>query len=204
MRRYQIDIGDISPAEYARAYALLSAEKRARIDRFRFADDKKRSLAGELLARRAVAEECGAAEEEIVFAPGANGKPYAPGFPVEFNVSHSGALAVCAADGPGRPLGIDVERIEPISLSVAKRVCSAEELRALFGHEPAREEFVRTEDPELLLRFYTLWTRKEAYVKCTGEGIARLDRPCPATGARTFYSGEYVISVYQEEADRQY
>lgn len=199
MRRYQIDIGDISPAEYARAYALLSAEKRARIDRFRFPDDKKRSLAGELLARRAVAEECGAAEEEIVFASGANGKPYVLGLPAEFNVSHSGALVVCAADGPGRPLGIDVERIEPISLSVARRVCTAEELRALFGHAPAREEYVRTEDVELLRRFYALWTRKEAYVKCTGEGIARLDRPFTVPGAQTFYFGEYVISIYQEE-----
>ena len=197
MKWYKALIGDVSPEEYAWVYALLAEEKRKRIDRFRFEEDKKRSLAGELLPRRAVAELCGAAAERIVFETGENGKPFVPDLPVEFSISHSGQMAVCAADRRGLPVGIDVERVEPINLSVARRVGTPEELFRLFGHTPGPADFIHTEDRALLKRFYAFWTRKEAFVKCSGIGIAAIEQPAPEEGMQTFYDGDYVISIYQ-------
>lgn len=195
MKWYQTNIDAPSSGDYARVYVLLTEEKRKRIDRFRFEDDKRRSLAGEKLARRAVAAWCGVPEETVAFDSGPNGKPFARGLAAEFSVSHSDALVVCAVDDA--PIGIDVERVRPIDLAIARRVCTEEELAHLFGRAPLPSDFTRTGDPALLDRFFTLWTRKEAAAKRSGAGLAQIQCPCPETGVQTFREGEYVISICQ-------
>jgi len=93
-------------------------------------------------------------------ARGADGKPYFPGEPeLHFNVSHSGGLALCGAGEA--PLGVDVEVLRPRRPGLARYVCSEAEsawLERQGGDWGA---------------FYTLWTLKEARVKCTGEGLRR-------------------------------
>ena len=195
MKWTSFDIRGLSAAEYDRYYALMREEKRRRTDRFRFDDDRRRTVSADMLARRAVAEWCGVPEERVVFDLAANGKPRARGLDVEFSVSHSGDLAVCAVDG--RPVGIDVELVRPIDLKLATRVCTAAELYWLFSRAPAGKDFVHTEDEALLERFYTLWTRKEAHAKWSGAGLAAIAAPLPETGFQTFRRGAYLISVYQ-------
>ena len=93
-------------------------------------------------------------------ARGADGKPYYPGEPeLHFNVSHSGGLTLCGAGEA--PLGVDVEVLRPRRPGLARYVCSEAEsawLERQGGDWGA---------------FYTLWTLKEARVKCTGEGLRR-------------------------------
>lgn len=122
-----------------------------------------------MLARKAIAAWCSVAPESIIFAIGKHGKPYAIGLDVEFNISHSGDMVVCAVDN--NPVGIDIEQIHPIDLSVAKHVCKEEELLYLFGYAPAEKDFAYTTDATVLKRFFELWTAKEAYGKCFGSGI---------------------------------
>lgn len=86
------------------------------------------------------------------------GKPWFPDCPdLHFSVSHSGPLSLCAlAD---TPVGADVELVRPRSKGLPRYALSQREYawyEARGGH---------WED------FYTLWTMKEARVKCTGEGI---------------------------------
>lgn len=167
MKWYKYDIRDLTDEEYAYWYSLMNADKQRRVDRFRVIEDKKRTVAGEMLARKAIAEWCGIEPESIIFAIGEHGKPYAIDLEVEFNISHSGNLAVCAVDD--QPVGIDVELIRPIDLFVAKRVCTDEELLYIFRHKPTEADFVYTEDEEILERFFEVWTKKEAifkYGKC--------------------------------------
>src|SRR5439155_18666286 len=59
---------------------------------------------------------------------------------------------------------IDIEHLRPMpdALVLARRFFSAAEVEAL----------VRLEVDRLRLCFFSCWTRKEAYVKATGEGIA--------------------------------
>ena len=108
-----------------------------------------------------------------MFATGRHGKPHLPDGDLEFNLSHSGDLALIAI-ARGRRVGVDVEQLRPvIGLDdVAPRVCSAAELAMLASvAEPARTH-----------AFLGLWTRKEALAKATGEGIQGLMRG--AGGAR--------------------
>ena len=58
-----------------------------------------------------------------------------------------------------------IELIRPIDLSVAKRVCTDDDLLYVFGHKPTEADFVYTEDEEILKRFFEVWTRKEALIK---------------------------------------
>lgn len=169
MKWYKFDIRNLTDEEYAYWYSLMNVDKRHRVDRFRVIDDKKRTVSGEMLARKAIAEWSGVEPESITFAIGEYGKPYAVDLNVEFNISHSGDMVVCAVDD--KPVGIDIEQIRPIDLSVAKRVCTEEELLYIFGHKPTVADFIYTEDEDILTRFFEVWTKQEATEKFVGTGI---------------------------------
>lgn len=96
----------------------MGRDRKLRVDRFHFEDDKKRTVAGEMLARKAIKEWCKVDAESIVFDKKEYGKPFAAGLAVEFSISHSGNVVVCAVDD--EPIGIDVEQIRPVDLAIAK------------------------------------------------------------------------------------
>ncbi len=191
MKWYKYNIRELSASEYNKWYALMDVEKQKRVDRFRFCDDKKRTVAGEMLARKAISEWCGVTYESIVFCIKEHGKPYAKGLPVEFNISHSGDYVVCAVDD--KPIGIDIEKIRPIDLTVAKRICTDDELQYLFGHAPCEKDFTHTTDIDILTRFFEIWTAKEACGKCAGEGI--LSQQQDSINLSRWYNDECVISI---------
>lgn len=194
MKWYKFDIRDLTVADYEKWFALMSKDKQVRVDRFRFADDRKRSAAGEMLTRKAIAEWCGTSAESIVFGKTETGKPYAKGLPVEFNISHSGDMVVCAVDE--KPVGIDIEKIRPIDLTVAKRICADDELNYLFEHVPTENDFRCTTDRNILTRFFELWTAKEAYGKCIGVGMSDIRKQILAS-AQFNLQEEYIVSIYQ-------
>ena len=93
---------------------------------------------------------------EIGRAP--EGKPYFPGHSGrEFNLSHSGPLALCALDR--QPVGVDIQVVKVWRESLPRRVCSPEELAWL------------ERQPQLWSSFSALWALKESRVKCTGRGL---------------------------------
>jgi 4'-phosphopantetheinyl transferase len=95
---------------------------------------------------------------------GAYGKPALAGEGgIRFSVARSGGLTLLAVTR-GREVGVDVERIEPERAHgpIADRLFApdeAAELRRLPFDERTR-------------RFFQLWTRKEAYAKALGVGMA--------------------------------
>jgi len=195
MKWYKYDIRDLTDTEYKKWYSLMSIDKQHRVDRFRFADDKKRTIIGEMLARKAIAEWCGVAPESVTFGTKEHGKPYAKDLAVEFNISHSGDMVVCAVDD--KPIGIDIEQIRPIDLTVAKRFCTDEELLYLFGDTPKEQEFTYTTDTKMLTRFFELWTMKEAYGKCSGIGFLQPHNIQNTNNLLLFFD-LYIVSVYNE------
>jgi 4'-phosphopantetheinyl transferase len=100
-------------------------------------------------------------ELRLTAEPGGRPVVAHPGVEVDFNVSHTHGVALCAVTG-GLRVGVDVERIvrRPRSERVAQRVLSPSELRDLQALPSA-------ERPEGFLR---LWTRKEAVAKADGRG----------------------------------
>jgi 4'-phosphopantetheinyl transferase len=82
---------------------------------------------------------------------------------LHFNVSHSGGLALVAITTIC-PVGVDLEEIRSLryDLEIAKRFFTTSESAKL-------ESLPVTDRP---LAFFSLWTRKEAWLKAKGVGIA--------------------------------
>jgi 4'-phosphopantetheinyl transferase len=95
--------------------------------------------------------------ERIEYDQGAYGKPHLRDGRLQFNLSHSGAVATLAVSRE-LELGIDVQGPHRTATRpwFAQRICTARELEQL-GSEP---------EPAQLLR---LWTRKEAVIKARGD-----------------------------------
>lgn len=107
MKWYKYDIRYLTDNEYEKWYLLMNEEKQHRVNRLCFVDDKKRTVAGEMLARKVISEWCGVTPESISFGTKEHGKLYVKDLAVEFNISHSGDIVVCAIDN--NPIGIDIE-----------------------------------------------------------------------------------------------
>ena len=116
----------------------------------------------------------------------AGGKPWFPDQPqVEFNVSHSGGLSLCAlADGS---VGADIERIRPRGAGLPRYTLSGQEWDWFCARGSRWEDF------------YTLWTLKEARVKCTGQGLRRPAReigvPLLAPGEERDWQGFHFTAL---------
>src|SRR5258706_12617213 len=139
----------------------LSGDEAERAGRFRFASDRDAYVRAHAALRAIVGRALGIAPRDVMFSTGPHGKPGVRGG-LEINLSHAGGLALVAI-GP-RPLGVDVERVKDIDPSeVARRYFSAAERAALAG----------VAEGERRRGFYRGGTRKEAFLKATGEGRAR-------------------------------
>jgi phosphopantetheinyl transferase len=87
-----------------------------------------------------------------------NGKPYIQGFP-SFNFSHCNGLVVLAISE--NSIGVDVENIDTkFQLEAFRDVFSPREIADIESHGAKA--------------FFYYWTIKEAVLKCTGEGMAKL------------------------------
>ena len=133
-----------------------------------FATDSLRSLWG--AARGTLREVLGRAlacdPSEVQFRYGPHGKPFLPGSPLRFNISHSGALALIALSRA--EVGADVELPRRRrSDAIARRFYAPGEIERLFAETDAD----RRADA-----FFRLWTCKEAFLKATGEGLSRSTR----------------------------
>lgn len=107
---------------------------------------------------------------DLRFETGQFGKPAlvpaAPEGRFEFNLSHSGDLALLAV-ARDRAVGVDVVRWDPAMAhtEVAERYFSPVEREALRSLAGAPERAVEG--------FFSAWSRKEAYLKATGHGVSR-------------------------------
>ena len=90
MKLYWYNIKEMTAEEYASAMSMMSAERRRRVSDFPAEDDRKRSAAGELLLRRALAEQLGVSAESAPLVWEDSGKPAAEVEGVYLSVSHSG------------------------------------------------------------------------------------------------------------------
>ncbi len=181
------DIRNLDDSEYKKWYSLMDAEKKMRVDRFCFIEDKKRTVAAEMLSRKMISDWCKTiSPEKISFGKTEYGKPFAIGLDVHFNVSHSGNMVVCAIDK--NPVGIDVEKIREYKFSVAKRVCSAEEILFIEQSENPAKEFIK------------IWTMKEAYAKFSGTGLTQNILKQKNSGdLHQSEFDDYVVSIFQSE-----
>ena len=144
--------------------------RKAKVKRFQNEISKKSTLAGEWLVRCLLSNITGEAAESFIISVDERGKPYLENVSaLFFNISHSGSKVVAAICD--KSVGVDIEMIRPVSLKLAKKVCTPEELLYVFGCLPEEPEFENESKPESIRRFLEIWTAKEAYFKCIGTGI---------------------------------
>jgi len=180
----------------------MSAERKERVDHFRFLDDKKRTVAGEMLARKAISERHHVPVGDIQFEKNKHGKPFAMDFPVEFNISHSGNIVVCAVSDT--PVGIDIEEIRSVDLNIVKHICTKREVEYLFRQVPSEKDFIKSSNQSLLVRLFQIWTTKEAYFKCIGTGITNLKKAdyfsiCEQSQILQFIQINHMISILSKK-----
>ena len=191
-----LDIRHYTNSEYLAAYQNLDDVKRARIERTRQRKDRLRSVAADALARQMLGEAMGSAPEAIRFVYAENGKPGIAGGGYEFSISHSDDIvAVAIHEGP---VGIDVEHIREVSPRLAKKYFCDDENFYVFGHEPRDVDFEYMASTDIRMRFFEIWTAKEAYLKRLGEGLSHL-RAVNTTlypFERHLIDNEYLVSIY--------
>ena len=108
--------------EYEKAYNTLSPSRKAKIDRLKKTEDKKRSLACELLIKKLLSSK----NKSFLSVDAAeNGCPFLRGSQLSISLSHCEDRVACAFS-EGR-VGIDIEKIRPVKAEVIKRVCTEEE-----------------------------------------------------------------------------
>ena len=208
---YQLNTADLT--EHADRYiALLPPWRTERYHRMKLQNGRLEELAAGLLLRHALKDAAGidlmtaevtknehrkpmlgagtktngakayAAMSKTAGNPAPTGGATA-GPAVHFNISHSGGyIAVAVSD---HPVGIDVETKSDPDLKVTARFYSEAEQVAVRAAEDPQKAFRR------------LWTRKEAYVKCTGTGIEGAIDRIPGLADRF---GTYSITTLREEA----
>lgn len=146
---------------------ILSADERARAERFSLAEPAARFVCGRAALRGILATYVDCPAGEIRFAYGPHGKPAlepCAGGRLAFNATGSADLALCAVT-VGRDVGIDVERVDAAKASraVVERLFAPGEWAAYSRLAPAQQSNA----------FFRSWTRKEAYLKATGAGLSR-------------------------------
>ena len=143
----------------------LSGDEKARAKRLFFQRDRNRFIAARGILRELLGRYVDRAPAHLEFDYGPQGKPAlrteAAQRSINFNVSHSHGIAMFGF-ATRRHLGVDVERVRTFAgEKIAERYFSAQEVAELRRLPPA----LRDEG------FFLGWTRKEAYIKATGEGL---------------------------------
>jgi 4'-phosphopantetheinyl transferase len=143
--------------------ALLDGPEIERRARYRCEADRDRFTLAAVLLRAVVGRAGGADASAVVVdrrcdrCGEPHGRPRLPRAGLEASISHSGDVAVVAITEAG-PVGVDVEFIGTRGYAeILRSVCTRSE----------RESVQTPAD------FFAFWTRKEAVVKATGEGLNR-------------------------------
>ena len=148
---------------------VLSRQEIVRAEKFVFERDRREFVISHGAVRMVLSRYCGITPDELEFDSGSNGKPQLVQqfTDLRFNLSHSDGLALIAISR-GQEVGVDVERVDqsiPFQ-DIAEHYFEPRELWDL-RIAPADER---------VTRFFEVWTRKEAALKATGEGLSALGR----------------------------
>jgi len=157
----QIRASDPVTAQFER---VLRPEEAARAARFRFERLQRSFILTRGALRVLLGHYLDSPPDHVQFKYSANGKPsLTDSAGLQFNTSHSGEIALFAFTLESE-VGVDVEQIRPLEgmRELAGRYFCPEEASDLMAL-PAHQRQAA---------FFRCWTRKEAFIKATGEGLS--------------------------------
>lgn len=163
---------DVSDSRLDALRAFLSPDEVTRAERFHFEHHRRRFVAGRGQLRALLGRYTGLEPSEVRFFYARYGKPglqpESSGSLLRFNFTNSHERALCALT-QAYEIGVDIEHLRPMrdAEPIARRFFTAREAHRLSTLPEA----------ERLEAFFLCWTRKEAFLKATGEGLHfELDR----------------------------
>jgi len=158
---------DLAVLQVHRLLRTLAAEERQRAECYRFKEDREHFIVARGLLRTILGAYLGIEPGQLRFRYNPHGKPAlyetTGGERLRFNLSHSHGLALFAVTH-GREVGVDLEQIRPhfAEDQIAEQFFSFQEVAALHSLPRSMQEEA----------FFACWTRKEAYIKGTGQGLS--------------------------------
>ena len=147
-------------------YNILSDDEKQRADKLKIELKKKQFIVSRSVLRKVISKSIGQPHDDIAVYYGEHNKPFIKdkynNKAIEFNVSHSEECVLIALT-LGNKIGIDVEKVSPDidHIALSKRFFSKNE----------NDQLERISSDKKLDTFYRIWTRKEAFIKATGEGM---------------------------------
>ena len=139
---------------------LIGQERRERIDRISNNRLKNMQLYSELTMIEEASKDLNVPVEKINVLKTPEGKPYIKGFEdYHISISHCDGMILFASHSSA--LGVDIEKPKSDYERIARRFFTEDEFKKIMNSPSPADEFL------------LVWTRKEAFVKLTGEGLAR-------------------------------
>lgn len=174
----------------AAAPQLLPPEELLRAGRYRHAADRLRFVVARMALRGVLGRWLGLPSAAIRLGVGPHKKPFLADDPtLHFSLAHTREWVLLAL--ATNPLGVDVEHVDP-AFPFAD---------ILFASFSAAEQAVIGQAPEARRQFYQLWTRKEALVKATGQGLDDtlptlpvLDGSHPSPTAQAWHLASFAVA----------
>jgi len=154
---------DVSPERLAVYEGLLAEDERERAERFHFERDRHEYIAGRGMLRVLIGRYLAQPPETLKFSYSKYDKPFLPDTGMEFNLAHSGGLALFAFSLDD-PVGVDVE--------MEREVRDAWQIAARFFSPAERAILSSLPEEEMMPAFFRCWSRKEAFIKAVGEGLS--------------------------------
>lgn len=147
--------------------ALLSSAERDRAERFAVEFARRRYVIARGMLRLLLAERLEVAPDTIEIASLSHGKPVLAGSLAEsglcFNLSHSHEYVAYAF--ARESVGVDIERVRTLE--------DADDIAGHMFSSHEKDAYSKLGRDERALGFFQCWTRKEAFIKATGEGLSR-------------------------------
>lgn len=166
---------------------ILSSDEISKANRFFQIHDRANFLVRKYYLRLLLSKMLSQSPENLRFDTRGNKKPII--LDQEYNTSHSGKYAVIAISA--KSVGIDIEKIDHSFYfdDVARRSFTNEEQRYLKENNTTHA-------------FFHLWTRKEAILKASGEGLINNLHLLNCVPSRVLRSGLiYELTTFSPEAD---
>ncbi|TFF36332.1 4'-phosphopantetheinyl transferase family protein [Mucilaginibacter psychrotolerans] len=165
--------------------ATLTPSETERCNKYHQLKDRQRFIISRGAQRSILSRYLNQTAEELQFVLGDNKKPYLPdtryGTGLQYNITHAGEwILLAVAD---RPVGADVEFID-----------SAFPFADILPEHFSQEEMGFVNAANQHDRFFTLWTRKEALLKATGQGLGEYLKSTPSLDGKHALPGNLLGS----------
>jgi len=152
---------DVSDLDTEKAAKYVSRERLLKASKLKKDTQKKESLGAELL----LSSMLGILFEDKKLPPklcyDKNGKPCFKDYNnLFFNLSHSNSVVACAISD--KPVGIDLQYMRDFDIKLSQRFFAKDE-----------QDFINQSN-DTKTAFYTIWAKKEAFLKCTGKGLCEI------------------------------